>query len=204
VANGPQLSTSLKLSFFHPKMWFADITVSYFDWSYLNYAPSRRMMGLYTGTRADGTSVNGWYGNAADGSTQSGTYDARVLDDNGNVYFDKSNGYSGLKSPYNLLDGQESLMDSKWYNRILVDLSVGKLIYLKNRQSLSINLSLTNVTNNTHFKTGGYQQARVPRQTIQGAEDNVNSRIATNVWKYPSKYYYAWGTNFFLTCTYKF
>ena len=204
VSNGPQLNTSLKLSFFHPKMWFADITVSYFDWNYLNYAPSRRMMGLYTGTRADGTSVNGWYGNAADGKTQSGAFDARVLNDDGSVEFVKANGYSGLKYPYSLLDGQEKLTDSKWYNRILVDVSVGKLIYLKNRQSLSINLSVSNITNNTHFKTGGYQQARLPRQTIQGAEDTNNSRIATNVWKFPAKYYYAWGTNFFLTCTYKF
>lgn len=204
VSNGPQLNTSLKLSFFHPDMWFADITVSYFDWSYLGYAPSRRMMGLYTGTRADGTSVNGWYGNVADGKSQNGTYDARNLADDGTVQFTKANGYSGLVYPYSTLDAQESLVDSKWYNRFMVDLSVGKLIYLKNRQSLSINLSVTNVTNNTHFKTGGYQQARLPRQTIQGAEDNVNSRIATNVWKYPAKYYYAWGTNFFLTCTYKF
>ena len=204
VNNGPQLNSSLKLSFFHPKMWFADITVSYFDWNYLGYSPSRRMMGLYTGTRADGTSQNGWYGNVGDGTTQNGSYDARNLDENGNIIFDKANGYSGLKYPYSLLDQQEKLTDPKWYNRILVDISVGKLIYLKNRQSLSINLSVTNVTNNTHFKTGGYQQARVPRQTIQGADDSNNSRIATNVWKYPSKYYYAWGTNFFLTCTYKF
>ena len=204
VNNGPQLNTSLKLSFFHPDMWFADITVSYFDWNYINYAPSRRMMGLYTGTRADGTSVNGWYGNVADGVNQNGSYDARNLDDNGNIIYDKNNGYSGLVYPYSLLDRQESLVDRQWYNRIFVDLSVGKLIYLKNRQSLSINLSVTNVTNNTHFKTGGYQQARLPRQTIQGVDDSNNSRIATNVWKYPSKYYYAWGTNFYLTCTYKF
>ena len=204
VNNGPQLNTSLKLSFFHPDMWFADITVSYFDWNYIGYAPSRRMMGLYTGTRADGTSVNGWYGNVADGTTQNGSYDARNLDENGNIIYDKSNGYTGLVYPYNMLDRQESLVDRQWYNRFFVDLSVGKLIYLRNRQSLSINLSVTNVTNNTHFKTGGYQQARLPRQTIQGADENNNSRIATNVWKYPAKYYYAWGTNFYLTCTYKF
>ncbi len=204
VSNGPQLNTSLKLGFFHPKMWFADITVSYFDWNYLSYAPSRRMMGLYTGTRDDGTSVNGWYGNVADGQNQNGSYDARNLNDDGSVQFVKANGYSGLKYPYNLLDRQESLTSNKWYQRFLIDVSVGKLIYLKNRQSISINLSVTNLTNNTHFKTGGYQQARLPRQTIQGADDKVNSRIATNVWKYPAKYYYAWGTNFFLTCTYKF
>ena len=61
VANGPQLAGSLKLSFFHPKMWFADITVSYFDWNYLDFSPSRRMQGLFTGVRADGSKVNGTY-----------------------------------------------------------------------------------------------------------------------------------------------
>ncbi len=193
VATGPQLNTSLKISFFHPKMWFADLTISYFDWSYLDYAPSRRMKGLYTGTRADGTSVNGSYLSA----------DAIEKDENGEVIVDKYN-LPVLKYPYSLLDQQESLVDARWYNRIMVDASVGKLIYLPNRQSLSINLSVSNLTNNTHMKTGGYQQARLPRQTKQGVEDDRNSVISPNVWKFPAKYYYAWGANFFLNVTYKF
>ena len=90
------------------------------------------------------------------------------------------------------------------WNRFIIDASVGKLIYLKNRQSLSINLSVSNLTNNTKFKTGGYQQARLPRATKQGQPDNVNSVISPNVWKFPAKYYYAWGVNFFLNVTYKF
>lgn len=204
VSNGPQLNTSLKLSFFHSKMWFADITLSYFDLNYLNYAPSRRMKGLYTGVRADGSSVNGWYGNVTDGKSQTGTVDIRNLDENGNVVFDKKS-MSGLKYPYNLLDQQETLVDSKWYNRLMLDFSVGKLIYLPHQQSLSINLSVSNATNNTHMKTGGYQQARLPRQTIQGeSNESNNSRIAPNAWKYPAKYYYAWGANFFFNMTYKF
>ncbi len=193
VATGPQLNTSLKISFFHPKMWFADLTISYFDWSYLDYAPSRRMMGLYTGTRADGTSVNGSYKSA----------NALMKDENGEVVVDENN-LPVLKSPYSILDQQESLVDANWYNRIMVDASVGKLIYLPNRQSLSINLSVSNLTNNTHMKTGGYQQARLPRQTKQGVDDNHNSVISPNVWKFPAKYYYAWGANFFLSLTYKF
>ncbi len=193
VATGPQLNTSLKISFFHPKMWFADLTISYFDWSYLDYAPSRRMKGLYTGTRADGTSVNGSYKSA----------DALMKDENGEVMVDKYD-LPILKYPYSILDQQESLVDARWYNRFMIDASVGKLIYLPDRQSLSINLSISNLTNNTHMKTGGYQQARLPRQTKQGVEDDRNSVISPNVWKFPAKYYYAWGANFFLSLTYKF
>jgi hypothetical protein len=64
VATGPQVNSSLKLSFFHPKMWFADVTVSYFDWNFLDFAPARRMQGLFTGVRADGSTVNGSYRDA--------------------------------------------------------------------------------------------------------------------------------------------
>ena len=195
VATGPQLNTSLKLSFFHPKMWFADVTVSYFDWSYLDYAPARRMKGLFTGKRADGSSVNGWYGD---------TYtNAIELDQDKNPVTDQY-GVPVLKYPYNLLSEQEMLTSNNPLHRFLVDVSVGKLIYLKNRQSISINLTVNNLLNNTNFKTGGYQQARLPRQTRQGVADNENSVISPNVWKFPSKYYYAWGTNFYLNFQYKF
>ena len=85
----------------------------------------------------------------------------------------------------------------------MIDASVGKLIYLPNRQSLSINLSISNLTNNTHFKTGGYQQARLPRGT-KGMDAKGTSYITPNVYKFPAKYYYAWGINFFLSATYKF
>ena len=187
VATGPQLNSSLKLSFFHPKMWFADITVSYFDWNYLDYAPARRMKGLFTGTRADGSVVNGWYGDTYTDAIE-------VLLKSGQEF----------KYPYNLLSDQESLTATNPYHRFLVDMSIGKLIYLKNRQSISINLTVNNLLNNTHFKTGGYQQARLPRQTRQGVDDSENSVISPNVWKFPAKYYYAWGTNFYLNIQYKF
>ena len=195
VATGPQLNSSLKLSFFHPKMWFADITVNYFDWSYLDYAPARRMKGLFTGERADGSIVNGWYGDTYTNAIQKG--------EQGEVIYDQY-GVPALKYPYSLLSNQEMLTASNPLHRFLVDVSLGKLIYLKNRQSISINLTVNNILNNTHFKTGGYQQARLPRQTRQGVADSENSVISPNAWKFPSKYYYAWGTNFYLNIQYKF
>ncbi len=201
VSNGPQLNASLKLSFFHPKMWFADITLSYYDWNYLSVAPSRRMQGLFTGVRADGTTVNGSF---AQVYTNHDNYiDVRQKDADGNILTDKY-GIPLIEKPYNYLSDQESLVDKNPWNRFILDLSVGKLIYLPNRQSLSINLSATNITNNVHFKTGGYQQARLPRSTRQGVSDKENSTINSNIWKFPSKYYYAWGANFYLTITYKF
>ena len=210
LSTGPQVNASLKLSFFHPKMWFVDITVSYHDWNYLSVAPSRRMQGLYTGHRTDGTSVNGWFGDSyanAIETTDNMPLDV-TMDAEGNATYNNAvldaNGVPVLKYPYNLMTMQESLAATNPLNRFLIDASVGKLFYLPNRQSVSINLSITNLTNNTHFKTGGYQQARLPRAVRQGQLDYQNSVITANAWKYPSKYYYAWGTNFFLSVTYKF
>ena len=203
VANGPQLTASLKLSFFY-NMWFADLTCTYYDWNYLDIAPSRRMQGLYTGVRSDGTTVNGSYRTVSSGINDQSTINAVQLDENGDMVLDKF-GTPQLAYPYNLMTCQESLVSSNVWNRFVFDASVGKLIYLPNKQQLSINLSVTNLTNNTHLKTGGYQQARIPRGNLQGkTESEGNSVIMPNAWKFPSKYYYAWGTNFYLSLTYKF
>ncbi len=49
VSNGPQLAVAATLSYFHPKMWFADITLSYFDKNYLDFSPAR-----FTAMNVDG------------------------------------------------------------------------------------------------------------------------------------------------------
>ena len=177
-------------SFFHSKMWFADITCTYYDWNYLDIAPSRRMQSLYTDNLVvDGVNYN-----------VNGSYkDINAVTDKVDKF-----GTPILAYPYNLVASQESLASSNVWHRFIFDASVGKLLYLPNRQQLSINLSVTNFTNNTHLKTGGYQQARLARATKQGEPNGANSTLTPNVWKFPSKYYYAWGTNFYLSLTYKF
>jgi hypothetical protein len=169
------------------------------------------MQGLFTGTRMDGTDVNGWFGD--DNTNAVLTNNGMALDkpeirEDGTVDYKNAvldaNGVPQLKYPFNMMVEQESLAATNPLNRFLIDVSVGKMIYLPNRQSVSINLSITNITNITHFKTGGYQQARLPRAVRQQQPDYENSVITANAWKYPSKYYYAWGVNFFLSVTYKF
>ncbi len=178
-ASGPQLVSNLSLDFFHPDMWFAEIGLSYFDYNYLGIAPSRFSEGIMTGTRADGQTVN--------------------------LYYDKS--YDATRDPHaqrKALGTQERLDDPKWYNRLMLDASVGKIIYLKGGKSININLSLANLTNNTHIKTGGYQQARIPTTVYHAGGSDEKYRISNNVNKFPSKFYYAWGFNFFLNIGFKF
>jgi len=199
VAAGPQISAGLKLSFFY-NMWFADLTINYYDWNSLNYAASRRSQGLFTGTRADGTKVSGYQVMVTDNATgETRCMEAGEAFGTAGVTVQRDKyGIPVVAPVHQALSEQESLTPSKWYNRFFLNLSVGKLIYLKNKQQLTINASVSNVTNNTHFKTGGYQQSRVPRTT------DDDKKISLNGDKFPSKYYYASGVNCYITINYKF
>ena len=77
----------------------------------------------------------------------------------------------------------------------MLDGSIGKSIYLK-KGSLSINLMLTNILNNTNIVTGGYEQSRSDFTASGNARAYKFSRN-------PKKYY-AYGTNGMLNITYRF
>ncbi|GAB6011026.1 carboxypeptidase regulatory-like domain-containing protein [Viscerimonas tarda] len=72
-----------------------------------------------------------------------------------------------------------------------LDVSIGKILYLANGHSMSINFSLNNVLNYTHLQTGGYEQGRIDTQDYSLA-------------KFPPKYYYMQGFNCYLNANYKF
>ena len=79
----------------------------------------------------------------------------------------------------------------KFANDFIWDASVGKLIYFKNNTSLSINLSVQNILNNKDIKTGGYEQGRLDTD-------------AYDINKFPNRYFYMQGVNFFLNIGYRF
>lgn len=147
IATGPQMAANITLDYFHPKMWFVDITLNYFDNNYLDFAPNRFQkanMALYTN--------------------------------------------SEIKQA---LATQEKLKSG-----FMLDASVGKVIYLKNRNSINFNLSASNILNNREMISGGYQQARLP------LNDKVIDVNALN--KFTNKYYYAWGFNLFFNVGMRF
>lgn len=78
----------------------------------------------------------------------------------------------------------------------MLDASIGRLIYLKDRRSLNFNLSLSNILNNRSMVTGGFQQARLP---LTSGVINPNGLD-----RFPNRYYYAWGFNLFLNVGYRF
>lgn len=147
INTGPQLAANITLDYFHPKMWFADITLNYFDNNYLDFAPNRFTVSNMAKYETD---------------------EAKAA-----------------------LGTQEKLKGG-----FLIDASVGKVIYLPKRRSMNINLSFSNILNNTKLITGGFQQARLPL-----SDGNIDMNGLN---RFPNKYYYAWGFNMFLNLGFRF
>lgn len=70
-----------------------------------------------------------------------------------------------------------------------IDLSIGKIFYLKGKNSINVNLAFNNILNNKDVRTGGYEQGRV---RVDKPE------------LYKSKYFYMQGFNCFLNVSYRF
>lgn len=78
----------------------------------------------------------------------------------------------------------------------MLDASIGKFIRLRNGKNLSLNLNLTNITNNTDLRTGGFEQNRGDLKQ-DGTERSY--KFSKN-----SKYFYAFPFNAFLNIGYRF
>jgi hypothetical protein len=83
----------------------------------------------------------------------------------------------------------------------MLDLSIGKSIRMKKGQ-LSINLSLTNLLNNTDICTGGYEQSR-SNYSVSSTTGEVGSARFYKFDKNPKKYY-TYGINGMLNIGYRF
>jgi hypothetical protein len=77
----------------------------------------------------------------------------------------------------------------KFKNSATVDLSIGKILYLKSRKSINFNLAVNNILNSKNIRTGGFENARLDLE-------------APN--KFASKYYYMQGINCFMNVSYRF
>ncbi len=100
----------------------------------------------------------------------------------------------------NLVTYVDSPAQAKGEGGFMLDASIGRSIYLK-KGSLSINLSLTNILNNTKLCTGGYEQSRISTYTQSGSTTKTDR--AYDFQNNPKKFY-AYGTNGMLNITWKF
>lgn len=87
---------------------------------------------------------------------------------------------------------------AKGHGGFMLDASIGKSMYLSHGRSLSINLMLTNILNNDNIVTGGMEQNRQDRNSVN--EDDIRAYKFRN----NPKKFYANGINGMLNVTYKF
>ena len=76
---------------------------------------------------------------------------------------------------------------------LIINASIGHVIYLTRSASLNINLNLNNILDNRNIQTGGYQQGRT----------DTNDYTNTST-KFPNKYYYGQGFKMFLNLGLRF
>jgi hypothetical protein len=85
----------------------------------------------------------------------------------------------------------EIIAQEKFPTAFTVDFFGGKSHRFKDRSILALHLSVSNLLNNRNFRTGGFEQLRFDYET-------------KDVQKFPPRYFYAYGTNFYLGITYTF
>ncbi|MDO5664993.1 MAG: TonB-dependent receptor [Bacteroidia bacterium] len=89
-----------------------------------------------------------------------------------------------------LYDAYLSLIDQERFDGgVTVDFSIGKIWYLRNRNSVNFNFSINNILNNRNVRTGGYEQGRINLEYPD---------------RFASKYYYMQGINAFFNISYRF
>lgn len=191
----PLSAYNLTLSF-HSGGWFIDVMGNYYHRIYLGYAPVFRYA---TALEKRQDSWTGVY-DANHNQPNSGNDPSKYIMTGEQVYYTAA---QAAQDP-SVQEGQllPGVIDQQKSNGgFMLDLSIGKSIWLK-KGSLSINLMITNVLNNTKLCTGGYEQGRM-NFSVNSETGEVGSTRLYKFDKNPKKYY-AYGINGMLNIAYKF
>lgn len=179
LADGMRVSgtplTAVSLGFdYNVNGWFFNANLNYYDRVYIDFSEYRRLSNVVPNYTADENMV-------VDVTKQE-------LKETGGVIFDQQ---GNVAATY-------GAKQEKAKGGLMLDASIGKYIRLKKGKSISINLSVQNITNNRNMKTGGYEQNR---------DDNYSTGEGiAKAYKFSknSKYYYANPFNAFLNIGFKF
>ena len=106
-----------------------------------------------------------------------------------------------MSNLYTMADNEEQLQQmikdisqqEKLNEALVINASIGHVIYINRTASFNINLNLNNILDNKDIQTGGYQQGRID------TKDYANTAN-----KFPNKYYYAQGFKMFLNLGLRF
>ena len=165
--------TALNLTLsYNAKGWFIDLKGNWYDRIYLSYSPSFRYQSTLDNRQAS--------------YEKSGIAAEKVYDTN----------EAGDKILLN-----DAIAQEKGKGGFMLDASIGKSIRMKKGQ-LSINLSLTNLLNNTSIVTGGYEQSR-SNYSVNTTTGEVGNARVYKFDRNPKKYY-TYGINGMLNIGYRF
>ena len=197
-ASTPLSAYNLTLSY-SAKGWFIDVAGNYYHRIYLGYAPVFR---YGTSLEARQTSWTQFY-DANGNQPNKGNDPSKYIVTGEQVYYTTA---QAAQDP-SVQEGQllPGVLDQeKSKGGFMLDLSLGKSIRLKKGQ-LSINLSLSNVLNNTSLCTGGYEQGRMNFGGGLDADGNISVGSA-RLYKFDRnpKKFYAYGINGMLNIGYRF
>ena len=197
-ASTPLSAYNLTLSY-SAKGWFIDVAGNYYHRIYLGYAPVFR---YGTALEARQTSWTQFY-DANHNQPNMGNDPSKYIVTGEQVYYTAA---QAAQDP-SVQEGQllPGVLDQeKSKGGFMLDLSIGKSIRLKKGQ-LSINLSLSNVLNNTSLCTGGYEQGRMNFGGGLDADGNISVGSA-RLYKFDRnpKKFYAYGINGMLNIGYRF
>lgn len=175
-SGSPQAVVSLGFDY-NVNGWFFSANLNYYDRVYIDFSEYRRLSKFVPTYSSTGFDENG-----------NQLFDVKKsdLDDKGGILYDQS---GNIVAAY-------GAKQEKAKGGFMLDASIGKYIRLKKGRSISINLSVQNITNNRNLKTGGYEQNR--SDNYQNGQ-NRNYAFSKN-----SKYYYANAINGFLNIGFKF
>lgn len=163
--------------------WFFSANVNYYDRVYIDFSEYRRLTKYFDVKSSVGVDELG-----------RPKFDVTKADLQKSI--DKYGGVILYDSRDGSIVDAEASKQEKAKGGFMLDASIGKYIRLKHGKSLSINLSVQNITNNRNLKTGGYEQNRSDNYSTG---NNRTYRFSKN-----SKYYYANAVNGFLNIGFKF
>ena len=167
---------------YNVKGWFFSANLNYYDRVYIDFSEYRCL------SKSIINNEKGKYTPAVDaaGNLSYGNIKKTDLDNYGGIFYDQAGKIVDTYAP----------KQEKAKGGFMLDASIGKYIRLKKGKSLSINLSVQNISNNRNLKTGGYEQNR--SDSYNTGNDRAY-KFSKN-----SKYYYANAINGFLNIGFKF
>lgn len=173
VSGTPLAAVSLGLAY-NTNGWFFEANLNYYDRVYIDFSEYRRL----------GNILDGYISTSATELVYDKT-EAELKEYGGVLYDQQGNIVKTYSAKQEKADGG-----------FMLDASIGKYIRLKKGKSISINLSLQNITNNRNLKTNGYEQNRDDSYSTGEKRAYVFSKN--------SKYYYANAFNAFLNIGFRF